>query len=171
MATRTPNGFLVFLGSLVALVLVAIILIWSIAAGPKPQDLEAKRAALRKEAREKLEKEAIDTLTTYAVIDPAKGTVRVPVADVYKTVAQELSNKKAAPSQVKIDPPLPMPVVDPTSKEPPMPALPSSPQGSDTIRYPVPAAKPSAAVSASESTLTASVSPAASRTETLPITK
>jgi hypothetical protein len=63
-----------------------------------------------------------------------------------KVVATELAGKKPAPSQVKVDAPLPMPPpYDPNSKEPPISALPSSPQGADLIRFDPPAAPPAAA--------------------------
>lgn len=146
MAARTSNAFLVFLGSILALVLVAIILIWGIAAGEKPQDLEAKRAAARNTVREKLDQEFQAALTTAGWVDKAKGVVRVPVVSVYTATAADLKAKKPAASQVKVEPPLPMPVIDPKATEPPPPALPSAPQGADTIRFAPPEAKPSAAL-------------------------
>src|SRR5215213_7729592 len=101
MAARTSNAFLVFLGSVAALVLVAALLIWGIAAGPKPQDLDIKRANARIAVREKLEKETSALLTTEGWVDKAKGVVRVPVADVYTVTIAELKAKKPAPSQIK----------------------------------------------------------------------
>ncbi|MGB8170003.1 MAG: hypothetical protein WCF18_21045, partial [Chthoniobacteraceae bacterium] len=150
MATRTPNSFLVFCGSLLAVLIVAALFIFSIAAGPRPSDLDQKRAENRIAVRAKLEKEATDALTTEAWVDKAKGIVRVPVASVLGATAKELAAKKPAPSQVKVEPPLPMPVIDPNATEPPPPALPSAPQGADTIRFasltpePAPAAAPTA---------------------------
>src|SRR5258707_8714802 len=135
MATRTPNSFLVFCGSLLALLIVAALFVFSIAAGPRPSDLDTKRAEQRIAVRTKLEKEANDALTPEAWVDKAKGIVRVPVASVLAATAKELAAKKPAPSQVKVEPPLPMPVIDPNATEPPMPALPSAPQGADTIRF------------------------------------
>lgn len=135
MATRTPNGFLVFIGSLAAVFLVAVIFVWSIANGPRPSDLDTKRAEQRRATREKLDKEDADALTTEAWVDKAKGVVRVPVASILASTAKELAAKKPAPSQVKVEPPLPMPTVDPNSTEPPMPALPSAPQGADNLQF------------------------------------
>ena len=154
MATRTPNSFLVFCGSLLALLVVAALFIFSIAEGPRPSDLDKKRADNRIAVRTKIEIEAAEALTTEAWVDKAKGVVRVPVESVIAATAKELAAKKSAPSQVVVEPPLPMPVVDPTSTEPPPPALPSAPQGADTIRFayntpaaatPAPAAPPAAA--------------------------
>ena len=135
MATRTPNSFLVFCGSLLALLFVAALFVFSIAAGPQPGDLDQKRADNRVAIRTKLDKEATAALTTEAWVDKAKGVVRVPVASVLAATAKELAAKKPAPSQVKVEPPLPMPVIDPNATEPPPPALPSAPQGADTIRF------------------------------------
>jgi hypothetical protein len=144
MAARTSNAFLVFLGSVAALVLVGGILIWRIAAGPKPQDLDVKRATARVAVREKLDQEAVALLTTEGWADKAKGIVRVPVASVYPAMVAELKAKKPAPSQIKVEPPLPMPVIDPKSAEPPPSALPSAPQGADTIRFALPESQPAA---------------------------
>ena len=77
---------------------------------------------------------------TGAWVDKAKGTVHVPIADAMKLVVADLRAKKPAPSSVKVEAPLPMPVADPNSAEPPPAALPSAPQGADTVRFAQPAA-------------------------------
>ncbi len=148
MATRTPNSFLVFCGSLLAVLIVAALFTLSIATGPRPGDLDQKRAENRIAVRVKLDKEAADALTAEAWVDKAKGIVRVPVVSVLAATAKELAAKKPAPSQVKVDPPLPMPVIDPAATEPPPPALPSSPQGADTVRFTALTAAPAAATPA-----------------------
>jgi|GEM_PF-2212208 len=158
MATvRTPNSFLVFLGSLAALLIVAIVFIVSIVGGPKPSDVDKKRADGRLAVRNKLEDEARALIASEGFIDKAKGVVHVPVASLFASSSTELAAKKPAPSQVKVEPMLPMPVVDPKSTEPPPPAMPSAPQGADTIRFAVPEAAPAAAPTAP----TAPVAPAA----------
>jgi hypothetical protein len=140
MATaRTPNSFLVFLGSLAALLLVAIIFVVSIASGPKPGDLDKKRADNRLAVRTQLENDARALIGSAGFVDKAKGIVHVPVASLFASTATELAAKKPAPSQVKVEPPLPMPVIDPNSTEPPPPAMPSAPQGADTVRFATPA--------------------------------
>jgi hypothetical protein len=147
MASRTPNGFLVFLGSLAAVLIVMVIFTVSIATGSKPGDLDQKRAKQRSAVREKIEKEAHDLLASEGFVDKAKGIVHVPVDSILALSAKELSAKKPAPSQIKVEAPLPMPVVDPNSTEPPMPAMPSAPQGADTIHFVAPEApKPSASI-------------------------
>lgn len=149
MAARTSNAFFVFLGSILALVLVAVVLTWRIASGPRPHDLETKRAEARIAAREKLDQEAQAALHTEGWVDKAKGIVRVPVSSVYAATAAELKAKSPAASQVQVEPPLPMPVIDPNATEPPPPALPSAPQGADTIRFtPVEATSPAPAPAA-----------------------
>jgi hypothetical protein len=165
MATRTPNGFLVFVGSLAAVFLVAVIFVWTIASGPRPSDLDTKRADQRIATRAKLDKEDADALTTEAWVDKAKGIVRVPVASILAATAKELAAKKPAPSQVKVEAPLPAPVVDPNSTEPPPPAMPSAPQGADTIHFatlaPPPAAAAPAPAPATQSPAPAPSAPAA----------
>ena len=138
--TRTPNGFVVFAGSAAALVVVIIIVACSLSSGKKEDVVEKKRADQRIATREALDKAAHEQLTIMDWADKAKGVVRLPVADAMKLIAVELKAKKPAPSGVKIEPTLPMPPpYDPTSTEPPVSALTSSPQGADTIRFDPPA--------------------------------
>lgn len=166
---RTPNAFLVFLGAAAAIGVVIIIVGGLVARRPaRADDVELRRAKQRMEAREKLDKAADEQLTTADWVDKAKGVVRLPVEDAIKLVATELAGKKPAPSQVKVDPPLPMPPpYDPNSKEPPIAPLTSSPQGADTIRFdppaappaPPPAASPAAAIAPALEKATASAAP------------
>lgn len=135
MATRTPNGFLVFLGSLAAVFLVAVIFTWTIASGPRPSDLEKKRAELRIAAREKLDKENVEAFSKEAWVDKEKGIVRVPVTGILASVAKELGAKKPAPSQVKVDALMPVITIDPNATEPPPPAMPSAPNGAHTVIF------------------------------------
>lgn len=140
---RQPNAFLVFLGSAVVITAVIVFASGLVATKPKVETVDAKRAQQRIEAREKLDKAADEQLATTDWVDKSKGVVRLPLSDAMRLVAVELATKKPAPSQVKVDPPLPMPPpYDPNSKEPPISALPSAPQGADTIRFEAPAAPP-----------------------------
>ena len=138
---RTPNGIAVFLGSAAAFVVVAAIFIGALASKPQVNEVENKRAAQRYETRAKLEAEAQEKLNSTGWVDKAKGTVHVPIADAMTMVVAELTAKKPAPSSVKVEAPLPMPVADPASNEPPPAALPSAPQGADTVRF-APSAAP-----------------------------
>jgi hypothetical protein len=144
MASETPrtvNGFLVFVGSAAALVGVTLVAVGILALNrPSGPTLENKRAQQRLDVAAKLEKEAQEKLNTAGWVDKAKGIVHAPIAEVFPIVTAELRAKKPAPSQVKIDPTLPMPVIDPKATEPPPPALTSSPQGADTIRFTAPSA-------------------------------
>jgi DNA polymerase III subunit gamma/tau len=143
---RQPNAFLVFLGVAASISVVILIVGGVLARRPRIEDVDAARAAQRIEAREKLDQADRDALTTASWVDKEKGLVRLPVADAIKLVAQDLATKKPAPSQVKVDAPLPMPPpFDPNSKEPPVSALPSAPQGADTIRFDPPAPPAAAA--------------------------
>ena len=132
---RTPNGIVVFLGSAAAFVVVAAIFIGALASKPQVNEVENKRAAQRYETRAKLEAEAQEKLNSTGWVDKAKGTVHVPIADAMTMVVAELTAKKPAPSSVKVEAPLPMPVADPASNEPPPAALPSAPPGADTVRF------------------------------------
>jgi hypothetical protein len=158
---RQPNAFLVFLGVAAAITVVIIIVSGLVGRQPKVESVDAKRAAQRLEAREKLDKAAHEQLTTTDWVDKEKGLVRLPVEDAMKVVVVDLAAKKPAPSAVKVEPPLPMPPpYDPNSKEPPVSALPSAPQGADLIRFDRPAPPLAAAPAAvPASTPAASVAP------------
>lgn len=137
---RTPNAFVVFLGTAAAFGVVALVFGGRLASHKPVDEVEAKRAAQRLEARTKLDTEAQAKLDSLGWVDKTKGTVHVPIADAMKLVVADLRAKKPAPSSVKVEAPLPMPVADPKSAEPPPAALPSAPQGADTVRFAQPAA-------------------------------
>ena len=137
---RTPNAFVVFLGTAAVFGVVALVFGGRLASYQPVDEVEAKRAAQRLEARTKLDTEAHAKLDSLGWVDKAKGTVHVPIADAMKLVVADLRAKKPAPSSVKVEAPLPMPVADPNSAEPPPAALPSAPQGADTVRFAQPAA-------------------------------
>ena len=137
---RTPNGFVVVLGSAAALVVIAAVFVGALAVKKPGNEVEQKRAAQRVETRTKLEAEALAKLNSEGWADKAKGTVHVSIAEAMTLIVADLSAKKPAPSSVKVEAPLPMPVIDPNATEPPPAALPSAPQGADTIRFAMPAA-------------------------------
>ena len=147
---RTPNGIVVFLGSAAAFVVIAAIFVFALGAKKPANEVEQKRAAQRVETRAKLETEALEKLNSEGWVDKAKGTVHVSIADAMTLIVADLSAKKPAPSSVKVEAPLPMPVIDPNATEPPPAALPSAPQGADTIRFAMPAAAPTPAAPAPE---------------------
>lgn len=137
-STRTPNTLVVFLGTAAAFAVVAVVFGSTLAWKRPVDEVEAKRAAQRLATRAKLDTEAQARLDSLGWVDKAKGTVHVPIADGMKMVAADLRAKKPAPSSVKVEAPLPMPLADPKSAEPPPAALPSAPQGADTVRFPTP---------------------------------
>ena len=139
---RTPNGIVVFLGSAAAFVIVAALFAGALARRTPVNEVENKRAAQRFETRAKLETEDLAKLNSEGWVDKDKGTVHVSINDAMTLVVADLTAKKPAPSSVKVEAPLPMPVSDPASAEPPPAALPSAPQGADTVRFAQPAAAP-----------------------------
>ena len=160
---RTPNGIVVVLGSAAAFVVIAAIFAGALAKKKPGNEVEQKRAAQRVETRAKLETEALEKLNSEGWVDKAKGTVHVSIADAMTLIVADLSAKKPAPSSVKVEAPLPMPVIDPNATEPPPAALPSAPQGADTIRFGLPAAAPvvpAAAAPAAPPAVTAPEKPA-----------
>ncbi|HSI13343.1 MAG TPA: hypothetical protein VK961_14930 [Chthoniobacter sp.] len=135
-SSRTTNGFLGFLAVIVllfAVVVVAIGMLWL--SGNGRNGLEERRAANRLQVRKALDDEAQQKLLSEGWVDKAKGLVHVSITDAIPIAAKELAAKKAAPSQVQVEPPLPVIVPDPNATEPPPAALPSAPQGADTIRF------------------------------------
>jgi hypothetical protein len=96
----------------------------------------AERSEKRIQLRKKVDQEDTDRLTKVAWIDKGKGIVHLPVARAKELALQELGARRPVASSVALDPVLPMPAAyDPKAVEPQPPALPSSPQGSDTIRF------------------------------------
>ncbi|MEP6667572.1 MAG: hypothetical protein ABJF10_00380 [Chthoniobacter sp.] len=158
---RTSNGFLGFLGVTALLFGVVVIAVAVLAfSGKSGQTLEERRAAGRIEVRTRLENEAQEKLTSEGWIDKAKGLVHVSITDAIPMAVAELRSKKPAPSQVAVEPPLPVFVPDPKSTEPPPPALPSSPQGADTIRFTPPGAPAAATPAAPAATPAPAPAPA-----------
>jgi hypothetical protein len=130
-----PSSFGTFLWALgFFFVFALLVVVWVRNAGPS-KGYEDTRAEERLKIRAELEAQARAKLSQAAILDAEKGTVRLPIADAKKAVIEEIKARKIEPSTVKVDPWLPMPVADPASAEPPAPALPSAPQGADTIRF------------------------------------
>ncbi len=131
-----PSGFLTFVWALFFFFVFALVVyIWVQQTG-RNHEVEDKRAAARVEKRVALEKADAEKLQTAGWVDQAKGMVRIPVADARRLIAAELAVKKPGASQVKVEPSLPMPApYNPNAAEPAAPALPSAPQGADTINF------------------------------------
>jgi hypothetical protein len=163
---RTSNGFLGYLGIFVLLFAVVIVAIAVLGFSKNGRNgVEERRAASRIEVRKALEAEAQEKLNSTGWVDKAKGLVHVSITDAIPLAAKELQAKKAAPSKVEVEAPLPVIVADPNSPEPPPPALPSAPQGADTIRFsppstPAPAAAPAPAAPTAPAPAPAAPAPA-----------
>ncbi len=144
MATEStrhqPSGFSTFLWALCILFVFILAIVFFVRSAGRRDNYETKRAAERLKIRNARRDDDNVKLTTAGWVDQAKGVVRLPIADAKKVALAELQARKPAPSSVKVEPPLPMPVVDPNATEPPPPALTSAPQGADTIYFPAPGA-------------------------------
>ena len=140
---RAPSSIVTFLLGIVCLAVFAlIIVVWTKMTAPKTDLVEAERGAARLQKRLELEKEWAGKLQTVAWINKEKGEVQVPIGEAMKVVALELKDKKVAKTEVKVPAPLPPPVIDPKSTEPPPLPLPSSPQGTNLIHFSDPFAAP-----------------------------
>lgn len=140
-ARPKPSGFLTFVWAVFFFFVFALLVVIWVRASGTHHGLDEKRAETRKAKLAELEKADTAKLTSLGWVDQAKGIVRIPIADAKRLVLTELKSKKPVVSQVKVEPPLPMPApADPNATEPPPPALPSSPQGADTLRFDLPPA-------------------------------
>jgi hypothetical protein len=165
-----PSSFLTFVWALFFFFLfAALVMLWVRCSGPR-QTVDDQRAAARKTKLADLSKADAERLTTVGWIDQAKGIVHLPIEDAKKLVLAELRAKKPVASQVKVEPPLPMPPpFDPAAAEPPPPALPSAPQGADTLRFgPTPAPVPVAPPATPQAAPAPGASPAAPAPATSP---
>ena len=165
---RAPSSIVTFLLGIGCLAVFAVIIVvWTKMTAPKTDLVEAERGAARLQKRQELEKEWTGKLQTVAWINKEKGEVQVPIEEAMKAVALELKDKKVAKTEVKVPAPLPPPVIDPKSTEPPPLPLPSSPQGTDLIHFSdpfsppaTPAAVPAPAPSAPAAPVTPPPAPA-----------
>ncbi len=143
MATEStrqqPSSFGTFVWALFFFFAFTLLVLLGVRWAGRRESYEDKRAEFRLGKSAERQKADLEQLNSAGWVDEAKGVVRIPVAEAKKLVLAELQAKKPAPSSVPLDPRLPMPVIDPAAKEPPPPALPSAPQGADTMYFPNPA--------------------------------
>src|SRR5688572_6705862 len=133
---QQPSGFGTFVWALFYFFLFTLLVLFWVRGSGRKGGYEDSRAQERSKIREELVTAAKVKLTTAGIVDQAKGVAHIPIADAKKSVLAELKAKKVGPSQVKVDPWLPMPPpVDPNATEPPPPALTSAPQGANTVRF------------------------------------
>jgi hypothetical protein len=104
------------------------LLVWVIvAASPRGNTYEKKRAKARAEKLDAAQKESLNALTTYGWVDKSKGIARIPIVEAMGLTVTELAQKKPAPAN---------PIVAPEQS----PAAATSPAAS-------PSASPAASVS------------------------
>jgi hypothetical protein len=141
MATETsnrtkPSGILTLLWALFFFFIFALLMTFWVRCSGSATVAQDERGPARMAKREELDKADIERLSTAGVIDKAKGLARLPIAEAKKLSVTELKGKSVVASQLKVEPPLPMPPpADPNATEPPPMALPSAPQGADTFRF------------------------------------
>lgn len=93
-----PRLWPVFLGSLVLVLLFAILAkVFLASSGPAP-DEDAARAAERSKALEELNAENHRKLEIYAWADKAKGTVQIPIQQAMEMTITELNSREPAPA-------------------------------------------------------------------------
>lgn len=143
---RPPSSLGTFLLGIACLAFfAAIVVALAKSQAPKADLVEIERANARVKKREELEKEWAGKLQTVAWVNKEKGEVQLPIGDAIKVIATELKAKKVVKTEVKVPPAMQAPPVDPKSTEPPPPALPSAPQGADTVHFDDPFATPAPA--------------------------
>jgi hypothetical protein len=133
---QQPSGFRTFVWAIFFFFVFALVVVTLVRNTGSGEAYEDKRAGERRTIRQQVITDAQTRLASAAMVDQAKGVVRIPIEDAKKAIVAELKSKPVGPSQVKVDPWLPMPPpADPNAAEPPPPALTSAPQGADTIRF------------------------------------
>jgi hypothetical protein len=176
MQSRAP--FSSWLGIVLLFVLFGAIVLALIGPMPRGDDYEQTRARKRMESLQKLRKDDDEALNTYSWVDKNKGVVRVPISRAMELTVTELAKKKpvpayaiatpeaqAAPGGTAVASPAPSPspvpsgtpkptsVSGPNSEARGQPAAavnpPPAPSGTQPGTSAAPAAKQSAAPSAS----------------------
>lgn len=115
---RERTGLAYLAGILGALLIVAA-LVWAMQRYTQPPPLGQDRVALRKKALADLRAAEASELGSYGWIDPAKGVVRLPIAEAMKLALREWQNPAAARSNLVAR------VEKATAVPPPAPAKPN----------------------------------------------
>lgn len=133
---RPASGFgTVFLGVTCLAAFATLTVAWVRHTAPAVDLVEQERGIARLEKREKLEKAWAAKLSEPVWIDKDKGVVQVPIEDAIRAVSADLKSKRVAKTEVKVPAPAAIPAADPKSTEPPVPPLPSAPQGAEMIHF------------------------------------
>jgi hypothetical protein len=92
-----PRGiFSTWLGVVLLFAFFALLALVVLKAAPRGTNFEKKRAEARTKKLEDAQKENLTALTSYAWVDKAKGTARIPVDQAMQIMLVELPNKKPA---------------------------------------------------------------------------
>lgn len=138
-----PSGVASILWALLTIALFVVLAAVSIDKTGSRDVVSEERAQKRIDLRAKVDGDDSQRLNTLAWVDQAKGIVQLPISRAKEVAIEELKARKQSPSSVALDPVLPLPpAFDPNASEPQPPALPSSPQGADTVRFSAPAVDP-----------------------------
>jgi hypothetical protein len=137
-SNEQPSGFLSLVCGLFLIAAVIASVSFLLSRPVSVPTVDQERAAKRIATREQIDKVDSERINGLAWIDKSKGSVHLPIGRARELVVKELAGKKPAASSVPVEPSLPPPApFDPDAAEPAPPALPSSPQGANTIRFPV----------------------------------
>lgn len=132
---QQPSGTGTLIWALFFFLIFAFLIVGGVRWAGISRGSDGERATLRTKAREDRARDDREKLTGVGWVDQAGGIVRVPIADAKRAILTDLQTKKPAPSQVKVEPALPMSAPPADAAEAPMPALPSAPQGADTLAF------------------------------------
>jgi hypothetical protein len=135
------STFSTWLGILLLFALFGMIAFVFLKASPRGDTFEKKRAKARAEKLDAAQKENLNALTTYAWVDKAKGTVRIPVDQATKLMLVQLAESKpaaagpivaASPAAAPQTSPSPAPQTSPAPNASASPATSPAPSASTT---------------------------------------
>ena len=148
MQTHRPRStFSTWIGVLLLFGFFGILALVLLAAAPRGDTYEKKRARVRLDKLEAANKEMLNSLTTYGWVDKNKGVARIPITEAMKLTVAELSQKKpesAGPIATPAAPPAPAGAASPGASPAasPAPSASASPAAGAT-GSPAPSASPS----------------------------
>jgi hypothetical protein len=103
----TGLGFGFLTGLLVFCLFGAIVLAWFKLGKRGEETVERQRASTRMEKLAELHKQEQESLNTYKIADPAKGTVHLPISRAIELAVADIQKKAVQPSSVKVEVPYP----------------------------------------------------------------
>ena len=124
------STFSTWVGIVLLFAFFAMLALVVIAASPRGNTYEKKRAKARAEKLQAAQSEMMTALTTYGWVDKTKGVARIPVIDAMKLTVAELSQKKPAPANPIATPAAqsPTPATSPTPSATPTPTASPTPK-------------------------------------------